>query len=59
MRVGQVESPPLYQRIVPRAIVLRQLGLSDSAIGRRLGVSDQTIAKAIQWRLEQRRPGPK
>ena len=56
MQVGQVESPPLYQRIVPRAIVLRQLGLSDFATGRRLGVSDKTIAKAIKWSLEQPRP---
>ena len=59
MQVSQIESPPAYQRIAPRAIVLHQLGLSDTAIGRRLGVSDKTIAKAIQWRLEQRRPGPK
>ena len=56
MRVGQLEPPLFYQGIVPRAIVLRQLGLSDSAIGRRLGVSDKTIAKAIKWSLEQPRP---
>jgi len=55
-QVGQVESPPFYQRIAPKAIVLHRLGLSDSAIGRRLGVSDKTIAKAIEWRLEQPRP---
>jgi len=59
MQVGQVKSPPFYQRIAPQSYSLRQLGLHDSAIARRLGVSDKTIAKAIQWRLEQRRPGPK
>ena len=59
MPIGQVEPRPFLQRIAPRAIVLHQLGLSDSAIARRLGVSDKTIAKAIEWRLEQRQPGPR
>ena len=57
MQVGQMESSPAYQRIAPRAIVLHQLGLSQAAIGRRLGVSDKTIAKAIRWRVEQLGPG--
>jgi len=56
VQVDQTESPPAYQRIAPRTIVLHQLGLSDSAIGRRLAVSDKTIAKAIKWHLEQPEP---
>ena len=56
MQVSQIESPPAYQRIAPRAIVLHQLGLSDTAIGRCPGVSDKTIAKAIKWHLEQPQP---
>ena len=58
MPLGQVKSPPFYQRIAPKAIVLHQLGLSDSAIGRRLDVSGKTIAKAIKWHLEQCRLDP-
>ncbi len=53
----QVESPPAYRRIVPRVLVLHQLGLRDSAIGRHLGVTDKTVRKAIAWHLEQRQPG--
>jgi hypothetical protein len=59
MQVGQMESSPAYQCIAPRAVVLHQLGLSQASNGRRLGVSDKTIAKAIEWLLEQRRPGPR
>lgn len=33
----------------PRATVLRQLGLSDSAIRRHLGVSDKKARKALKW----------
>ncbi len=51
--VRQGELPPAYQRIAARAIVLHQLGLGDSAIGRHLGVSDKTIRKALMWG-----PGP-
>ncbi len=58
MQVAQVESPPFYQRIAPQACSLRQLGLHDSAIGRRLGVSDKTIAKAIKWHGAERCAGP-
>jgi hypothetical protein len=28
---------------------LEQLGLSDTAIARRLGVTDKTVAKGIRW----------
>jgi hypothetical protein len=37
---------PLYHRIAPKARHLRELGMSDKAIGRALGVSDKTVAKA-------------
>lgn len=41
--------PPIYQRIAERALHLQQLGVSDSAIARRLGVTDKTVRKAIGW----------
>ena len=40
---------PLYQRIAGRALQLRQLGLSNSAIARKLSVTDKTVAKAVGW----------
>jgi len=40
---------PIYQQIAPKAVQLKQLGMSSSAIGRRLGVTDKTVAKAIAW----------
>lgn len=46
MLVDRVE-PPVYQRIAERAAHLRELGMSDRAIGRAIGSSDKTIAKAI------------
>ncbi len=52
MQVGQFEPPPAYQRIAPRALVLHQLRLSDSAIGRHLGVTDKTVRKALNWHWE-------
>jgi DNA-binding NarL/FixJ family response regulator len=39
--------PPAYLRIRSEAIRLRALGLSSSAIGSELGVSEKTVAKAI------------
>jgi len=59
MHVSQIESLPAYQRIAPRAIVLQQLGLSDSAVGQLLRVADKTVRKSIKWHLEQRRPSPR
>jgi hypothetical protein len=52
--VALVESvdPPTYQAIAPKALHLRELGLSDRAIAKRLGVTDKTVAKAIRWILE-------
>jgi DNA-binding NarL/FixJ family response regulator len=43
-------SPPLtYQRIAEKAIHLNQLGLSNEAIARHLGVDGKTVAKAVRW----------
>jgi hypothetical protein len=39
----------VYQCIAPKALHLLQLGLSLSAISRRLGVAGKTVAKAIAW----------
>jgi DNA-binding NarL/FixJ family response regulator len=38
---------------------MKQLGMSDSAIARRLGVTDKTVAKAVAWfqHMEQRYNG--
>ncbi|MDP2955145.1 MAG: hypothetical protein Q8N53_01885 [Longimicrobiales bacterium] len=44
--------PPTYQQIAPKARHLRELGLSDRTIARRLGVTDKTIGKAIRWLQE-------
>ena len=38
---------PAYQRIASKALHLRQLGLSLSAIAKMLGVTDKTVARAI------------
>jgi hypothetical protein len=43
------DAPPIYQQIAPKAVQLQQLGMSDSAIGKRLGITDKTVAKAIAW----------
>ena len=47
---------PLYQQIAPKAFQLQQLGLSNSSIAKRLGVTDKTAAKAVGWlrRVEHR-----
>ena len=45
----RVEEPPVYQRIAPKALHLRELGLHNATIARRLGVTDKTVAKAIRW----------
>lgn len=49
MPVLDTLEPPVYQRIAGKAAPLRDLGLSDSSIARRPGVSDKTVAKAIYW----------
>ena len=48
---------PIYQQIAPKAVQLQQLGLSNSAIAKRLGVTDKTVAKCVVWlRRVQHRP---
>jgi DNA-binding CsgD family transcriptional regulator len=42
---------PQYQVIAERALQLRQLGMSDLAIARALGINDKTVAKSIRWVL--------
>jgi len=42
-------APPIYQQIASKAFQLQQLGMSSSAIARRLGVTDKTVAKGIAW----------
>jgi DNA-binding MarR family transcriptional regulator len=47
--------PPFkYQQIAEKASILSRLGLSASAIARRLGVTDKTVTKALR-RLEDER----
>lgn len=41
--------PPAYQRIARKAVDLEQPGLTLTAIARRLGVTDKTVAKALRW----------
>ena len=40
---------PIYQRIASKALHLQQLGMSYSAIARKLHITDKTVAKAIVW----------
>ncbi len=40
---------PLYQRIAPKALQLRQLGLNVPAISKRLAVTGKTLSKALNW----------
>lgn len=47
---------PVYQQIAPKALQLQQLGMSNSAIARRLDVTDKTVARAVAWLLEAQRP---
>jgi len=52
------DAPPIYQQIASKAIQLQQVGMSNSAIARRLGISDKTVAKALAWlRRVERCPG--
>ena len=36
---------PVYQQMAAKALQLRELGLSDRGIAKRLGVTDKTVAK--------------
>jgi len=46
----ETRSPFAYQRIAEKAWQFRKLGLPDSSSARNLGVSDKTVAKAIEQR---------
>jgi len=48
----EIKPPPVYQRIAPKAKHLQDLGLSQSEIGRRLGVDRWTVGKALRWLRE-------
>jgi hypothetical protein len=50
----EIKPRPVYQRIAAKAKHLQELGLSQSEIGRRLGVDRWTVGKALRWL--QRRP---
>lgn len=50
------EAPPIYQRIARKALHLRELGPSFSAIARTLGVTGKTVAKRIGWLRHVPRP---
>lgn len=41
---------PTYERFADKAVHLNELGLSNAAIARRMGVTANTVAKAITWR---------
>lgn len=45
--IVELTEVPTYLRIAEKARHLRDLGMSDKAIGRALGVSDKTVAKAV------------
>ena len=47
MPILETEQQPAYIRISRAAKQLHALGLSNSTIARRLGVTDKTVAKAI------------
>ncbi len=40
---------PVYQQIAHKAFHFKQLGMSNSSIARKLGVTDKTVAKAVDW----------
>lgn len=45
----ETEARPLYQQVARKALHLRELGLSYSAIARGLEVDDKTVAKSVRW----------
>ncbi len=45
----EIKPPPVYQQIAPKAKHMQELGMSQAAIGLRLGVDRWTIGKALQW----------
>jgi hypothetical protein len=49
-------APPIYQQIAPKAFQMQQLGMNSLAIAKRLGITDETVSKAIAWLLDAQRP---
>ncbi len=49
MALLETSALPLYQEVAQKAVHLRDLGLSLSAIARKLKVDDKTVAKAARW----------
>ena len=45
----EIKPPPLYQEIAPKAKHLKELGMTQAEIGRRLGVDRWTVGKALRW----------
>jgi hypothetical protein len=43
--------PPRYRQIAEKALHLNQLGLSNEAIARRIGVDGKTVAKVLRWMM--------
>ena len=50
------DAAPIYHQIAPKAFQFKQWGLSNSLIAKRLGVTDKTVVKAVDWfqRIEHR-----
>jgi ParB-like chromosome segregation protein Spo0J len=46
----EATAPPIYIQVAWRARHLRELGLTQEAIGRDLGVSARTVARALRFR---------
>jgi hypothetical protein len=46
------EEAPKYQQIAEKALQLNQLGFSNEAIARLIGVDGKTVAKALSWILD-------
>jgi hypothetical protein len=46
--IVDVSSTPAFLRIAAKAVHLRELCMSDRSIAQALGVSDKTVAKAIE-----------
>jgi len=45
--IVEVRRPPLYYMVAAKARHLKNLGFSNFAIARHLGVSDKRVAKAV------------
>jgi hypothetical protein len=48
----EIKPPPVYQRIAHKARHLKELGMSQLEIGRRLSVDRWTVGKALRWSSE-------